>query len=243
MNAARCRSADLATDGGQRAAGTALGIPCNGMAGCALPLVGLRWTLAYACRQQPEAGIAWLLAVAQHPTQFGAAVAVTRILARSQPAVLVQLSLDPTGAAWVQRLPHAVPHLAPLVQQYVTLLTVPDAGAWGRTLAHAHPVLVQHASDPCSHALAWFVGQSAALLHATCWATAVAVAANQFPPATVDSGVLQPYCQTLQTWLQGLTARPAPHWNILDSLPAGWPAAVLAAVGEHLTFLYATNNV
>jgi hypothetical protein len=216
---------------------------------CLLPLPGLRALLVYACEREQSTGASWLLDVAAHPGQHGAALgAVRAIIRRGTVAhpLLLWLSTHPTGQDWLHTLQATTGRLPPLLRGYSALMSVDDAGVWPTVIAQHRHAFVQAQHAPDGHTMLLLLDTVHDVLQAPRWS--VAVDALQRLPDNAD----QPTDELQQAlWLLRLLAcedelPPTEQATLQDAVQRwdviGWPGAMLDTVLEHLSFLLAIEQ-
>lgn len=206
-----------------------------------LPLPGLQALLVRACTQDLATGGRWLLDIARHPGQRGAALGALRSIIRrgtlAHP-LLRWLSSHPDGQGWLRLLLATADRLPPLVRGAVALMDVDYAGTWPATIANHRAAFVQAQHAPGGASLLALLDTASAVLGASTWPAALAaVQALPADPAPEPDDIQQALVQLRQiatadddTALEHAAALSA-------TTPAGWSGSLLDATTEHLVFL------
>lgn len=213
-----------------------------------MPLPGLQVLLARACHADMAMGCAWLLDVAVHPGQGGAALGAVRALIRrgtlAHP-LLLWLSTHPDGQHWLHRQIAIADRLPPLLRGYVALMDVNDAGAWPGAIARHRPAFEQAQPSPDGSTMLVLLDTALAVLTAARWPDA-AEALRQVP-MTLDACACD-YMRTIDHMLHTIAHTAADEHSHTQPFsvpvapeaiasPRGWPGALLEAMAEHLVFL------
>jgi hypothetical protein len=201
-----------------------------------LPLPGLRALLVRACHADLAAGGAWLLDVAAHPGQRGAAPgAVRAIIQRDTLAhpLLLWLSTHDDGRDWLHTLEDTTDRLPPLLRGYIALMNVADAGAWPLVIARHRQIFVQTRHFPGGHVMLLLLDTCSAVLTAARWLDA-ADSLRQVPATLPDEHALDEL-RALHRALHKLATTQT--IDAVDQAVIGWPRALLEAISEHLHFL------
>ncbi len=229
-----------------------------------LPLPGLRYLLCQACADDLEQGAEWLLVVADHPGQRGAAQrALDMIIAQGTLAhlLLFWLSTCREGRALLQRYNDQVRPAHPLILAYAALSRGVEPAEWPQVIEQHRDHLAKLDGLPSTELLLTLIDLGRAALAASRWSevvqTAAALPRLHAPPAVAPDPLWTAVID-LQDWL----AAPAPTllaeshtlaralWaeaqqlieQNMDGKPGepprlAWPADLLAAASEHLLFL------
>ncbi len=229
-----------------------------------LPLPGLRYLLCRACADDLEQGAEWLLVVADHPGQRGAARrALDMIIAQGTLAhlLLFWLSTCREGRALLQRYNDQVRPAHPLIVAYAALSRGVEPAEWPQVIEQHRDHLAKLDGLPSTELLLTLIDLGRAALAASRWSevvqTAAALPRLHAPPAVAPDPLWTAVID-LQDWL----AAPAPTllaesqtlaralWaeaqqlieQNMDDKPdepprLAWPADLLAAASEHLLFL------
>ncbi|MEI6777800.1 MAG: hypothetical protein WCK70_12950 [Chloroflexales bacterium] len=213
---------------------------------CLIPMPGLSALLTYICTTDITIGGSWLVQVAAHTGQAGAARRALDRLMRSGQAhpVLFWLSTDAEGAAWLLRLCATVPHPHPLIVTYAALAAVSDPAAWPSAIGRHRKAITDAASRPGGSAMQALLETGAQVLLADRWSTAMLALRAASIPQGVAPDPLWHALETVRTWsdsrlpalIHDRAHALAALWETTDTLD-GWPAALLNAVAEHLVFL------
>lgn len=229
-----------------------------------LPLPGLRYLLCQACADDLEQGAEWLLVVADHPGQRGAARrALDRIIAQGTLAhpLLFWLSTCREGRALLQRYSAELRPAHPLIVAYAALSRGVAPGAWPQVIEQHREHLAKLQGLPGTELLLTLLDLGRAALAASRWSEVVQATCglSRLPtPPAVEPDPLWTAVIKLQDWL----AAPAPTLLAESQTPAqalwdeaqqlteqnmddkpdepsrlAWPADLLAAASEHLLFL------
>lgn len=212
-----------------------------------LPLPGLRFLLVRACRADMAVGGAWLLRVAEHPSQGGAALrAIAQILRANDHThpLLFWLSTSAAGIALLERFVNTHSRPQPLITAYIAFAHVTDLAAWPSVIAQHRQALTKSVDLPGGRAIEALLATAAGIMRAERWEAARTTLQN-LPVATgVESDPLWEALATIRSWAdqQQLALMPERTTALrmlretLESLD-GWPAALLAALSDHLAFL------
>jgi hypothetical protein len=216
---------------------------------CLLPLPGLRALLVTACSVDLDLGGAWLLAVANHPGQRGAALGAVRTLIQQGTLahhLLLWLCRHDLGRNWLHTLAATTAHLPPLLRGYTALMDVDDAGAWPGVIARHRAAFVQARHVPGGQAMLLLLDTGSAVLTAARW-PAAAAALRALPAAYADTGMSdEPGALSQALHLIAGAAADDPAFAHSASTPTidtttrsltGWPQAMLDAITDHLVFL------
>lgn len=229
-----------------------------------LPLPGLSYLLCRACADDLEQGAEWLLVVADHPGQRGAARrALDRIIAQGTLAhlLLFWLSTCREGRALLQRYNDQVRPAHPLIVAYAALSRGVEPAEWPQVIEQHRDHLAKLDGLPGTELLLTLLDLGRAALAASRWSEVVQATCGLSRPPTppaVESEQLWTAVTKLQDWL----AAPAPTllaesqtlakalWaeaqqlteQNMDGKPdepprLAWPADLVAAASEHLLFL------
>lgn len=212
---------------------------------CLIPLPGLAALLARACETRVSEGGPWLVRVAAHPAQAGAACsALDRLLDRGRAhPTLRWLSIDAEGAAWLRQLADGVRRPHPLVAAYAALASVDNLAAWPAAIA-AHRSAIAAAADlPGGASLQALVEMGAQTLAADRWQAATRALRFAAPDQEAASDPLWEALAALRAWADqpdgARASAPLPdRFGALD----GWPARLLDAMAEHLAYLLAVER-
>jgi hypothetical protein len=213
---------------------------------CLLPLPGLGSMLARACATDQEAGGDWLLEVARHRGQSGAAGrAINRIVRGGRMAhpLLFWLSTSAAGVALLRDITERSDRPNALIAAYAMCTHSDTPAAWPALIAGQHAVFVNAAHLPGGAAVLALLDVGAGTLAATRWPAAI----DRLRAAPAPNNAVDPIwvaLDILQIWAQDrLPAladdRAAALWALREELQEleGWPAALIAAMSEHLLFL------
>ena len=202
--------------------------------------------LVRACRADIMTGGPWLVQVAQHPSQGGAARRALDQLIRAGQGhrVLFWLSTDAQGATWLQQRCTAVAPPHPLIAAYAALAVVGEPAAWPTIIEAHRTTITSAANDPGGAALLALLEAGAHILVADRWLTAMVTLRRIPPPPNLAADPLWAALATIHTWSDGRLPALLPDraqalatlWETLDPLD-GWPAALLGAMAEHLVYL------
>lgn len=211
-----------------------------------IPLPGLAALLVRACRADIMTGGPWLVQVAQHPSQGGAARRALDQLIRAGQGhrVLFWLSTEAQGATWLQQRCTAVAPPHPLIAAYAALAVVGEPAAWPTIIEAHRTTITSAANDPGGAALLALLEAGAHILVADRWLTAMVTLRRIPPPPNLAADPLWAALATIHTWSDGRLPALLPDraqalatlWETLDPLD-GWPAALLGAMAEHLVYL------
>jgi hypothetical protein len=214
---------------------------------CLLPLPGLRALLVRACAADREAGAEWLLEVAGHLGQRRAALAALHTLIRRRAhahPLLFWLSTSPEGAALLRALAERAPQPHPLIAAYAAFAAVRMPEAWTDVIARWRGAIAGAADMPGGRALLALLEAGHSALRADRWEVATARLRAAPAPDGVEDDPIWVALAIIRSWADGrqplLAAERAGALQLLQrELQAmeGWPAALLAAVSEHLHFL------
>lgn len=210
-----------------------------------LPLPGIVSLLARACTADLEEGAKLLITTAHHPAYGGVAERVIRRLVesgRQAHPVLFYLSSQPDGAALLADIADRSSRLSPIIVAYAMLAHVHDQAAWGTVAADARQRLSHYATLPGGAALLSLLDAATGILGADRYATARETLRQTPPPQGVES---DPLWEALDALLQtarnetaeGISNDWQPAVGTALDLLDGWPAALLAAMAEHMAFL------
>lgn len=207
---------------------------------------GLAAMLARACAANPEAGGAWLIAVADHAGQRRAATTALRMIVTQGTqahACLFWLSCLPEGQALLQALSDAEPRRDPLIAAYAALGSQRDTAAWASTVARHRPAFEQDRDLPCQHEMLALLRMADGVLGADSWPTARGALPAR-SPLPDGKHVFWIAVEGLCRWAwdeqpMKYADRAAGCEALLHAVAelAGWPAALLGAMIEHLLFL------
>ncbi len=213
---------------------------------CLVPLPGLTTLMARACAADITTGGPWLIQVAQHPSQGGAARRALRQLLRGDHAhmVLFWLSTHEDGKTWLQQLCATTARPHPLIATYAALAAVGEPAAWPSVITAHHTAIHAAASQPGGMAVQALLDAGVHVLAADRWPTAMAALSNTPSAPELPADPFWHALGTIRDWsdLQLPTLLPdraqalATLWDSLDTLD-GWPAALLDAMAEHLVYL------
>jgi hypothetical protein len=213
---------------------------------CLLPLPGLGGILVRACATDLDAGGDWLLEVAQHAGQSGAAGrAINRSVRGGRLAhpMLFWLSTSPSGAAFLRDIADRSDRPDVLIAAYAACTHSDTPAAWPALIAGQHTVFVNTAHLPGGAAILALLNMGAGTLSAARWPAAIdqlraaPASNNEDDPIWVALDILQIWAQDRLPTLAD--DRAAALRALAEELHAleGWPAALIAAMSEHLLFL------
>gem|GEM_PF-2385045 len=216
---------------------------------CLLPLPGLRALLVAACSADLDRGGAWLLVVANHPGQRGAALGAVRMLIQQGTLahhLLLWLCRHDLGRDWLHTLAATTAHLPPLLRGYTALMGVDDAGAWPDVIARHRTAFMQARHVPGGQTMLMLLDTGSAVLTAARWPDATA-ALRALPTAHADTDMSdEPGAIYRALHLIAGAAADDPASTHSASTPpmdttswalTGWPQALLDAITDHLVFL------
>ncbi len=210
---------------------------------CLLPLPGLASLLVRACQEGIDTGGPWLVRVAQYRSQSLAARHALNRLVQGDLAhpMLLWLSVNEQGAAWLQLLLHTAPQLHSLIAAYCALTLVPEPAAWPATIQLHIQTIARAAPKPGGMALQLLLQTGLAVLQATRWQEAMlqlqqsaaleGVASDPLLDALVAIHRLA--CVEVDQCSEILSAL-----RETDAFLVGWPAALLNTMIEQLEYLY-----
>jgi hypothetical protein len=219
---------------------------------CLLPLPGLSDLLARACVADLDAGGELVLRVADHCGQGHAAErAIRGIVRHGQLAhsLLFWLSTDAEGAALLQRMAERPRARGSLVAGYAALAAVLAPEAWPAAIARQREVFARAADLPGGQAMQALLEAGAGILDADRWPAARERLRIVPTPIGVEIDALWSGLERIKAWanvehVDDTTNRAesarAFHSALRDM--EGWPAALLAAVSEHASFLIAVEQ-
>ena len=213
---------------------------------CLIPLPGLTTLLARACAADITTGGPWLVQVAQHPSQGGAARRALGRLLRGDHAhiVLFWLSTHEDGATWLQQLCTTTARPHPLIAAYAALAAVGEPAAWPSVIRTHYTAIHAAASQPGGVAVQALLDAGAHVLTADRWPMAMAALSNTPSSAEFPADPFWHALATMRDWsdrqvpalLPDRAQALAALWDSLNPLD-GWPAALLDAMAEHLVYL------
>ena len=214
---------------------------------CLLPLPGLSSLLARAFADDSDEGGAWLLRVAGHLGQGDAARhAIAQIIRRCQLAhpLLSWLSASTEGAALLRDIAERswLPH--PLIGAYAALANTTTPEAWPDVIARQHEVIARWVDLPGGAAMLGLLETGAGVLCADRWPAAIAGVHSPPTPRAAEDDSIWVALDMVSVWANNCLLKPATDraaalralWAELPDME-GWPAALIAAMGEHLLFL------
>lgn len=212
---------------------------------CLVPLPGLATLLAKACEEEIASGGPWLISVAAHPSQAGAARRALEALVRGERAhpVLFWLSTHEEGAAWLRRLTEGLRRPHPLIAAYAALAAVGEPAAWPTAVAAHRHALTAAAGHPGGAAVQALVEAGAQTIAADRWPAAMDALRCAPQPSGVAPDPLWEALESVRAWsdqqpalLHDRAQALATLWDSLDDLE-GWPVKLLDAMAEHLVYL------
>lgn len=214
---------------------------------CLLPLPGLPRLLACACATDRDLGGEWLLRVARHSGQRRAAIqAINCILKQQNLAhpLLFWLSTSADGAALLRDLAEQSSKPQPLICAYAAFASTTAPEAWPTVLTLQRAVLKRAANLPGGDAMLALLEAGVVTLRADRWPVAIAGLRTAPAPRDVEDDPVWVALDIITEWAndrlpQMATDRAAALqalWAELQDLE-GWPAALIAALSEHLLFL------
>jgi hypothetical protein len=213
---------------------------------CLLPLSGLSSLLACACAADLEAGGAWLLDVARHLGQSGAAGrAIERMVhgGRLAHPLLFWLSTGVPGAALLRVLADSSDRPDALIEAYAACTRPGTPAAWPTLIADQRAAFASAAHLPGGASIMALLDVGAGTLGATRWPAAID-RLRAAPALFSEDDPIWIALDILQIWAQDrLPAladdRAAALRALAEEVYAleGWPAALIAAMSEHLLFL------
>ncbi|MBA3944201.1 MAG: hypothetical protein H0X37_06510 [Herpetosiphonaceae bacterium] len=220
--------------------------PVNYDEQCLLPLPGLTSLLYRACNVDIERGGAWLVAVAEHPSQARAAYMLLRRVAHAGQLahpLLFWLSTAERGVAVLERacdLPRAT---VPLLHVYADFAQTTQPEAWASVLVRHRSLLVEHQGEVGGASLRSLLETASGILRAERWPVAVA-AVQSLPRGPLGDDDLWVMLRVVQLWVGAVEPEEtSERVSLLQALTqevgelTGWPGALLATVSEHLLFL------
>jgi hypothetical protein len=219
---------------------------------CLLPLPGLSRLLARACTRDLDEGGDWMLRVAYHPGQgYAVRRAIEHIVRGGHLThpLLFYLSTTEEGVGLLRDMVERaqIPH--PLIAAYASLASITAPEAWADAIA-GHREAIVHAIDlPGAPALLALLDAGAGTLRADRWPAAIDGLRATSPPRGVEEDAIWVALEIVQTWASDrlpalVTERAAALrslWVELEDLE-GWPAALIAAMSEHLLFLLSVEQ-
>lgn len=210
-----------------------------------LPLPGLARLLSKVCAADTETGSQALLDVDAHPAHRDAAARAIALVVRDQRsahALLFRLSTEPEGAALLGAIVERSRHTSQLLAGYSGLAAVDNQSAWRAVLRHQRPHFTPYAAAPGGAAMLSLLDTGVAALGSDRYLDAVRALATVRRPSGV---VADPLWRAVDTLLVWASASPDEvdqvGWSavLVEALEEvdGWPAMLMAAVAEHLTYL------
>lgn len=212
---------------------------------CLMPLPGLAALLERACEEEVTQGGPWLLSVAAHPGQSGAARRSLEALVRGRHAhpLLFWLSTHEEGAAWLRRLAEGPRRSHPLIAAYAALALIDEPAAWPSAITVHRHALAAAAGQPGGAAVQALVEAGAQIIAADRWPAAMAALRDTPRPHGVVADPLWGALEHIRAWsdqqpalIHDRAQTLATLWDSLDDLE-GWPARLLDAMAEHLVYL------
>jgi hypothetical protein len=213
---------------------------------CLLPLPGLSGMLVRACETDLEAGGDWLLDVARHLGQSGAAGRAIACMVRGgrlAHPLLFWLSTSAPGAALLRDIAERSDRPDPLIEAYAAFTRPDKPAAWPALIAGRHAAFASAAHLPGGGSIMVLLDVGAGTLGATRWPAAIE-RLRVAPGLNADDDPIWIALDIMQIWAQDrLPAladdRAAALRELAEELCTleGWPAALIAAMSEHLLFL------
>jgi hypothetical protein len=219
---------------------------------CLMPLPELGGLLACACEADLDEGGDWVLRVARHLSQRVAArSAIDRIVRRGRLThpLLFWLSTCAEGAELLHNLAEQPGKPHPLIAAYAALASVTAPESWPTVIARQRETLANAADRPGGIAMLALLEAGVGTLRADRWSVAIQRLRSAPMPHGVEEDALWIALETIQVWAHDhlpelITDRAGALqalWEELQDLE-GWPAALVAAMSEHLLFLLAVER-
>jgi hypothetical protein len=213
-----------------------------------LPLPGLSGLLMRGCAADLDAGGAWLVRVAQHPGRRRVAEQSVERAARDPRlahTLLFWLSTSEEGMKLLTDIAERARNPHPLIAAYAAFADVATPDLWPFVLARQREAIVGAVQQPGGRAVLALLEVGIATLRADRWPDAVARLEAAPPSGGVEPDPIWAALAAIQTWAtdpapMDIADRAAATWALVAELQNldGWPIALIAAMCEHLLFLF-----
>lgn len=215
-----------------------------------LPLPGLYRLLLRTCATDPTVGGCWVLRLAWHPRHEIAAMrAIDQIIheGRYTHPLLFWLSTHPEGVAFLRRMVEETARPHPIIVAYTAFAHVESPEAWLTTIIQQRSAIAASAPLHGGETLLHLLDAAAGALRASRWSEAVAHLQMSDHLRSEEPAAQERALAIMRSWadpglllLDGSQERSIRRKDSA-TLPE-WLAALLSAVGEHLSFLLAIEQ-